>query len=396
MIRRLTLLTLSLAALALLAGCPAKVTPVTPTPPQGVASGEPIKIGAILSVTGAAGAPLGTPEKNTALMVQDLINQAGGIQNRPVQVIVEDDQSDNTQAATAAKKLIESDKVCAVIGPSLSGTTLAVVDTFEKAEIPLISLAASVKITQPVKKWIFSTAQPDTIAVTRLYSYMKTQGLRKLGVIYDSNAFGKSGLEALQSQASSAGMEIVASESFESKDTDMTTQLTKLKGAQPEAIVCWGTNPGPAIVAKNVKTLQIKVPVFMSHGVSNQKFIELSGPAADGIIFPSGRILVASLLPETDQQKLVLLEYTKFYEEKYRQLPDHFGGHAWDAMRMLQQVMNVSGDEPAAIREGLETKIKDFVGISGIFSLSPTDHNGLTQDAFVMVTVKQGQWALAE
>jgi branched-chain amino acid transport system substrate-binding protein len=379
----------------LCAGCPTKVTPVTPTPPSGIPQGEPIKIGAILSVTGAAGAPLGTPEKNTAQMVVDLINQNGGLKGRPVTLIVEDDQSDSTLAATAAKKLIESDKVCAVIGPSLSGTTLAIVDTFEKAQIPLISCAASVKITQPVKKWVFSTAQPDVIAVAKLFAFMKTKNLKKIGVIYDSNPFGKSGLEALTKQAAGAGMTIVGSESFESKDTDMTTQLTKIKGASPDAIVCWGTNPGPAIVAKNVKTLKLTMPLFMSHGVSNQKFIELAGPAADGVIFPSGRILVASLLPETDKQKPVLGEFAKAYTDKYKLPPDHFGGHAWDAMRLLQKVIQENGAEPAKIREGLEG-VKNFIGISGVFSLSPTDHNGLTQDAFVMVTVKQGKWALAE
>ena len=380
----------------LLAGCPAKITPVTPTPPGGgTPTGLPIKIGAIFSVTGAAGAPLGTPEKNTAQMVVDLINAQGGIKGRPIELIVEDDQSDNTIAATAAKKLIETDKVVAVIGPSLSPTTLAIAETFEKAQIPLVSCAASVKITQPVKKWVFSTAQPDVIAVAKLYGYMKTKNLHKLGVIYDSSAYGKSGLDALQKQAAGAGMQVVASESYESKDTDMTTQLTKIKGAGPEALICWGTGTAPEIVAKNIKTLKLTMPLFMSHGVSNQKFIELAGPAADGVVFPSGRILVASLLPETDKQKPVLGEFAKAYTDKYKLPPDHFGGHAWDAMRMLQKVLNEGTDTPAKIRDGLEG-IKGFIGISGVFNLSATDHNGLTQDAFVMVTVKQGKWALAE
>jgi branched-chain amino acid transport system substrate-binding protein len=148
-------------------------------------------------------------------------------------------------------------------------------------------------------------------------------------------------------------------------------------------------------VAKNVKTLKITVPLFMSHGVSDQKFLDLAGPAADGVTFPAGRILVASLLPDTDKQKAALLAFDKNFQAKYHRPPDHFGGHAWDAMHLLAQVMATAGDDRAKIRDGLE-EVKDFVGISGVFNLSPTNHNGLTQDAFVMVTVQQGKWVLAQ
>ncbi len=400
--RVVTVVVCLLATLLLVAGCPKAPEdesslgagmPTRPTKPA--LTGEPIKVGAIFSVTGTAGAPLGTPEKETALMVEEMVNDSGGINGRPLKIIIEDDQSDNTQAATAAKKLIEADQVVAVVGPTLSGTTLAIVDTFEKAQVPLISCAASIKITQPVKKWVFSTAQPDVLAVARLMEYLKAKQIKSIAVLYDSNPFGKSGAEVLDKQAPENGIKIVAKETFESKDTDMTTQLTKAKAANPEAVICWGTNPGPAIVAKNMKQLKMSIPLFMSHGVANRKFIELAGDAAEGVVFPAGKLLVAETLPETDKQRQVLLDYSKAFQGKYGKSADTFGGHGWDALQLVIQALKQVGPDRAKLRDAIEST-KDFVGISGVFNLSPTDHNGLTKDAFVMVTIKGGNWTLAE
>ncbi len=401
--RHLTVAVLLLAAavVLVLGGCPKPTPP--PPPPVGPAlgptaqapSGEPIKIGAILSLSGP-GAPLGTPERDTLTMLEKSINDAGGVNGRPLKVIVADDQTDENQALAAAKRFVESDKVVACIGPSTSPTTLTIMPVFKKAEIPLISCAAAVKITQPVEKYVFSTAQPDVIAVAKLMDYLKAKGFKKLAVVADSNAFGQSGVEALEEQAPKNGMQIVRKESFGSKDTSMTTQLTKIKGAGADAIVCWGTNPGPAIVAKNARELKITTPLFMSHGVSNAKFVELAGPAADGVIFPSGRILVADQLTDTDKQRSVLLEYTKAFQAANEgKTPDHFGGHAWDAMHMIVAALRSAGPDPKALAAALE-QTRDFVGVGGIFNLSPTDHNGLTKDAFVLVTVKEGKWEIVK
>ncbi|HEY3398349.1 MAG TPA: ABC transporter substrate-binding protein [Armatimonadota bacterium] len=392
------LLVLALA-LSLLAGCPKP--PASPTPPPGPApaagaapTGAPLKIGAILSLQGP-GAPLGTPESSTLKLLEKSINAAGGINGRPLQIVIQDDQSDETAALTAAKQLIENEKVLAVIGPSISGTSLAVMPTFEKAGVPLISCAAAVKITKPVNKWVFSTAQPDTLAVAKLMDYLKAKGIKQIAVLTDSNAFGSSGLEALKAQAGSQGLTIVAAETFGSKDTSMTTQLTRIKGKSPQAIICWGTNPGPAIIAKNAKDLKLTIPLFMSHGVSNHKFVELAGPAAEGVIFPSGRILVADFLAADDKQKQGLLDFTKAYSAEYGTPPDHFAGHAWDAMQIIAAALKSSGDDRAKLRDAIE-KTTGFVGIGGIFNLSATDHNGLTKDAFVLVTVKGGKWEIVK
>jgi branched-chain amino acid transport system substrate-binding protein len=175
----------------------------------------------------------------------------------------------------------------------------------------------------------------------------------------------------------------------------MTSQLTKIRGSQAQALICWGTNPGPAVIARNAKQLGLKLPIFMSHGVSSKKFIELAGDAAEGIILPSGRVLVADLLPKSDKQKKSLLSFIKDYQNHFKAEGDHFGGHAWDAIMLLKGAIEKVGDKPAAIRDQLE-KTKNFAGIGGIFSFSPEDHSGLNKDAFVLVEIKQKDWVLVK
>lgn len=355
---------------------------------------EPIKIGAIVAITGPA-SPLGVPERDTLMMLEEKINAEGGVNGRPLKIIIYDTESDETKAVMAIKKLIEEDKVLAVIGPSQTGTTLAVVDTVEKAEIPLISLAAGIQIVEPVKKWVFKTPQTDVFAVSKILDYLEAQGLRKIAVINVSNAFGESGKNQVLLQAKERGMEVVAEESFGPEDTDMTAQLTRIKASDAEVVICWGTNPGPAMVAKNMKQLGMKIPLLQSHGVANKKFIELAGEAAEGVIFPVGKLLVAKALPDDDPQKPVLLEYSSMFEEKYGRTADTFGGHAWDALHLLVNAIKKVGTDKAAIRDALENTT-GFVGTGGIFNFSPEDHNGLTKDAFVMVKIVNGEWTLLE
>ncbi|MGQ9626731.1 MAG: ABC transporter substrate-binding protein [Anaerolineae bacterium] len=355
---------------------------------------EPIKIGAIVAITGPA-SPLGVPERDTLMMLEEKINAEGGLNGRPLKIIIYDTESDETKAVMAIKKLIEEDKVLAVIGPSQTGTTLAVVDTVEKAEIPHISLAAGIQIVEPVKKWVFKTPQTDLFAVSRILDYLETQGISKIAVINVSNAFGESGKNQVLLQAKERGMEVVAEESFGPEDTDMTAQLTRIKASDAEVVICWGTNPGPAMVAKNMMQLGMKIPLLQSHGVANKKFIELAGEAAEGVIFPAGRLLVAKDLPEDDPQKPVLLEYSSMFEEKYGRSADTFGGHAWDALYLLVNAIKKVGTDKEAIRDALENTT-GFVGTGGIFNFSPEDHNGLTKDAFVMVKIVNGEWTLLE
>lgn len=357
-----------------------------------VLAAPPVKIGALFSVSGPASF-LGEPERNTAVMMVDEINKAGGIKGRKLELVVYDTQGDATKAVQAANKLIKDDKVVAIIGPSTTGDSMAVIPVVERAEIPMISCAAGIKITEPVNKWVFKTAQNDVLAVMKIYKHLQQQKIDKVAILTVSDGFGSSGREQLRLQAKEFDIKIISDETYGPKDTDMTVQLTKIRGNEAQAIICWGTNPGPAIVARNARQLGIKTPLYMSHGVSSKKFIELAGDGAEGIILPSGKVIVADQLPDSDAQKKNLMNYVRKYQERYKVEGDHFGGHAWDAIMLLKNAMEKGGFSPAAIRDQLE-KTKKFSGIGGTFSFSPDDHAGLTSDAFVLVQVVNSDWKL--
>ena len=353
-----------------------------------------IKIGALFAVTGPA-AFLGEPERNTAQMVVDEINKAGGVKGRKLELIIYDTAGNATKAVQLATKLIKNDKVAAIIGPSTTGESMAVIPVAEKEQVPLISCAAGIKITEPVKKWVFKTAQNDTLAVGRIFEYLQKNKQNKIAILTVSDGFGASGREQLKAQASKYGITIVSDDTYGPKDTDMTAQLTKIRTSQAQVIICWGTNPGPALVAKNIKQLGIKLPVYMSHGVSSKKFVELAGDAAEGIRLPSGKVLVSDVLPNTDAQKKSLLAFVKDYQNHYKAEGDHFGGHAWDAVMLLKSAIEHGASTPDTIRDQLE-KTKQFHGIGGTFTYSAQDHAGLGKDAFVLVEIKNRDWVIVK
>lgn len=263
---------------------------------------KPYVVGAFVSVTGP-NSTLGTPERDTLVMLESKINKNGGINGHPLKVVIEDDASDNTNAVKAANKLINRDNVCALIGGSGTGPSLAVAPLAEESQVTQISMAAGLMITSPLKKWVFRVAPTDTLVAGKLMEYFAQHKINKIAIIYDSNAFGTSGRDQLKVFAPKFHISIVSEEAFASKDTDMTVQLTKIRTSAAQAIVCWGTNPGPAQVAKNVQQLGITIPLFMSHGMANQTFLDQAGAAADGIMLPAEKLIIAKDLPASDLQK---------------------------------------------------------------------------------------------
>ena len=377
--------------------------PVAPTPmptqPSAAArpEGEPIKIGAILSVTGAASS-LGDPEKKTVEMLAEQINEAGGVLGRPLEVIVQDDKSSNDPAALAATDLLENENVVAIVGPSRTPTTMAIKGIVQEAECPLVSCAAGAAITEPVADsyWTFRTPQMDVIAVAKIVDYLMAEGITKVASIYVDNPFGQSGNDQIAEQMPQAGIEVVATESFGGEDTDMTAHLTRIKAKAPEAVICWAVQGPPATVARNIKELQMDVKVIMSHGVANEKFIELAGDGAEGVMLPAGRLLVHDQIAADDPQRPLLAQYAADYEAKYGSAPNTFGGHAYDALTLVVQAIENAGEAGrAAIRDELE-RITDFEGTGGIFNYSAEDHSGLDEDAFVWVRIEGGEWKLVE
>jgi branched-chain amino acid transport system substrate-binding protein len=351
---------------------------------------EPIKIGAVFAVTGKA-SWLGEPERNTVKMIEAAVNAKGGINGRPIQVIVEDDAGLEPNTVNAVKKLATKDNVVAIVGPTTTGTTLAVKPIAEEYGVPLISCAAAEAIVNPVAKWVFKTPQKDSDCATRIYEHMRENGITKVAIITSTDGFGATGRAQLQALAPTMGIELVADETYAPTDTDMTAQLTKIKGSPAQALVNWSVGPVQVVVVKNVRQLGLTIPVYQSHGFGNPKNIEACGPAGEGIIFPAGRLLVVQSLLDNHPQKAVLAKYKAEYEEQFKDQVSTFGGHAFDALWLVLDAIKAVGPDRAKIRDYIENT-KGFVGTGGVFNFSPTDHCGLDKNAFEMMTVKDGKF----
>ena len=353
----------------------------------------PIKIGGLFAVTGPA-AFLGEPEKNTLELLVKEANAKGGINGSKIELVIYDTGGDVTKAVQLANKLIKNDKVSAIVGPSTTGETMAVIPIAEKEQVPLISCAAGIKITDPVKKWVFKTPANDHVAAEKILLQAAKLKQKNIAILTVSDSFGSSGREQLKQMAAKHGFKVVADEVYGPKDTDMTPQLTKIKAAKPDAIICWGTNPGPAIITRNVQQLGIKAQLYQSHGVASKKYIELaSAQAAQGVMLPAGKLAVFDLLKKTDPQAKLLKEYNDSYKKAYGVEASTFGGYAYDGFMLVAQPVKKGAVTRAQIRDGIE-KGGSMVGVSGIFKMTPKDHNGLDLSAFEMVRIDKGDWLI--
>ena len=353
-----------------------------------------IKIGSVLSVTGPASF-LGDPEKKTLEIYVNEINAKGGVNGQKLQLIVYDDAANADTARTFATRLVEEDKVVAVVGGSTTGSTLAMIPVFEEAQIPFISLAGAVQIIEPVRKWVFKTPHTDRMACEKIFADLKSRNLTNIALISGTDAFGKSMRDQCVAVASKAGITIVTEETYGPRDSDMTPQLTNIKNkAGVQAVVNPGFGQGPAIVTRNYKQLAITLPLYQSHGVASKQFIELAGPAAEGVRLPAAAILIADKLPANDPQKPVVVNYTKTYQDRTKQAVSTFGGHAYDGLMILVQAMErAKSTDAAKVRDEIE-KTKGFIGTGGIVNMSPTDHMGLDLSAFHMLEITNGDWTL--
>ena len=353
---------------------------------------ETYKVGALFAITGPA-SWLGEPEKNTVEMIEKEINAQGGINGHPLKIIVKDTAGEKSKTIMAVNKLILKDEVLAIVGPSRSGSTMAIIPIVEKHRVPMVSCAAAEKIINPVSKWVFKTPQNDSDAVKRIYEKTREMGITSIAIISDTTAFGKSGKEQLEKFAPEMGITIVANEIYNPEDTDMTAQLLKIKTSNAQAIVNWSIVPAQTLVIRKKAQLGITLPLFQSHGFGNVKYARVAGESADGVIFPGSRLLAVDTLPENHPQKKVLTEYKKAYEEKFRSEVSTFGGHAYDALHLIIEALRKVGPDNDKIRTYIENK-KNFIGTGGVFNFSPEDHVGLKKDAFEMLTVNDGYFTV--
>lgn len=363
---------------------------------------DTIKLGAFFDLSGRA-AFIGTPTKLVAEMVVDKINAEGGINGKMLELEVGDTEANPARAASIAKKFIYKDKVTAIIGPTLTDTGMNVKKIAHEGKTPIFMTVGGDPVIMGGEKfgpfeWVFKSPQRSSIAVERLFIYLKEKGLTKIALLTAADGFGKDGARWMKKLAPQYGIEILIEESFGNRDTDMTAQLTKAKNAAPQALVAWTIGPAGSIVAKNKAQLGIDLPLFQCHGLPDPKYIELAGAASEGDRMPSTKLMVADALPDSDPQKPVIQEFIKLYKEKGydKQFPiNTHSGYAWDAITIVANAMKKVGTEPEALRAEIEAT-KNYVGISGTYNITPEDHNGLGVDSMVIVQVKDGKFVLAE
>jgi len=366
----------------------AMLAPAAPVAGQGA----PIRIAAIFAVTGP-GSSLGKPEQDTARMLQTQWAAAGGIGGRPVQVITYDTESDPTKAVLLIKKAVTEDNVLAVVGGTTSPESQAMADYAMQAEVPLMSVAASTTLTVPTRRWVFQMPQRNALAAQKAVEYLAATGVKTVAFLYRNDDFGQDGLVGIRTFGRPHGITIVDTEPFAATDTDLSAQVVRARAKNPGAMVVWSTPPTASIAAKNIRQLGMRVPIVESHGVANRAFIQLAGPAADGVVFPSGKLLVAGQLSPSDPQKPLLEKYARDFDAANRYTANTFGGHAFDGLTMLADAIRHAGTDRGKIRDYVE-HLRGFIGTGGVFNMSPENHNGLVPSDMVLVVIKNDNWAI--
>jgi branched-chain amino acid transport system substrate-binding protein len=356
---------------------------------------QDIRIGGLLETSGFI-ASLGQPGLEGAQLAVEQVNAAGGVGGRKIQFVNVNSESDNTKTVSGFKRLVEQDRVVAVVGPMSSGSVFAVADSVEGAKIPMIANGASRGIVQPPEKRRFMFLAPltDVVVQSAMLKDMQAKGIKRIAILNSDVAFGTSGRDSLEKGVGAYGISIVAKETFGNSDTDMTPQLTKIRGSDAEATVIWATGPGLAISTKNHRALGIKTPLYLAHSSNDFNFLKLAGDAANGVLLPSSKIYVTAALPASDPQKAVVERFVRDYEKKYGKPPATFAGNGYDAAMMLIDAIRKVGTDPVKLRDAIEST-RDHVGVTALYSYSANDHYGTRPESVVMLTVRDGKFTLA-
>ena len=359
---------------------------------------DTIKVGSLFETSGFL-AFLGNQGLEGANLAVEEINAAGGVLGKEIELINFNTESDETKAVIGVKKLIERDKVVALIGAMNSGSTFSIIDIVQRAEIPIVSNGASRALSTPVdeKKWIFQAPLTDVLVINVLIDYMKKHGISKIGLINADSGFATSGQKQWEKIAPQRGIDIVIQQTYGNSDPDMTPQLTNIRASSDvQAVVQWGTGKGQAIVAKNYRQLGIEHPLFYSHAASDPNLIKLAGSAANGIVFPTSKIAVVDELPDSDPQKEVTANFVKKFVAKYGRGPATFAGNGYDSMMMLAAAIGRAGStDPAAIRDAFE-QTTNYPGVTSVYTYSAMDHYGAQPEGVALHAIKDGRMRLLE
>ena len=355
-----------------------------------------VNVGVTVSATGPA-ASLGIPQKNTVALMPQTI---GG---QKINYIVLDDASDSTLAVSNTRKLITENKVDVILGSTVTPNSLAMIDVVAENQTPMISMAASARIVEPVdakKRWVFKTPQNDIMMSLAIATSMADSSVKTVGFIGFADAYGEGWFGEFSKAAALKGLTIVASERYARTDTSVTGQVLKIVAAKPDAVLVAGSGTPAVLPQRALKERGYAGKYYQTHGVANNDFLRVGGKDVEGTLLPSGPVLVAAQLPASNPVKKSALDYVTKYEAMYgKGSVSTFGGHMWD-VGMLMQVAVANALKKAqpgtpefrsALRDALENT-KDVHGAHGIFNMSPTDHLGLDQRARVMVKIENGAW----
>lgn len=359
-----------------------------------------INVGVTLSATGPA-ASLGIPEKNTIELLPKTM--AG----QKVNYIVLDDASDTTTAVKNARKLISESKVDIIIGSTTTPNSLAMIDVAAESETPMIAMAASARIVEPMdekRKWVFKTPQNDAQMSTAIIEHMTSNNIKTVAFIGFADAYGDGWWNEFSKLAEVRKLKIVGNERFSRTDTSVTGQVLKVLAAKPDAVLIGGAGTPAALPQKSLKEKGYKGQIYQTHGVANNDFLRVCGKDCEGTVLPTGPMLVAAQLPADNPVKKSANEYVSKYEAAYgKGSVSSFGGYAWDAGVLLANAVPAalkkakpgSREFRLALRDALETT-KNLPAAHGVFNMSPTDHLGFDQRARVMVSIQGGTWKLAK
>jgi branched-chain amino acid transport system substrate-binding protein len=357
---------------------------------------EAIKIGALFSTSGP-GAFLGVPEERGARLKVDEINKAGGINGRKVELVVYDTEGNTGKAAQLARRLIDSDHVVAIIGPSSSGESLQVLPIANETKTPLIAHAGTEKMTNPVTPYVFNTPPTDRVVAAHLLSVFKKRGLTQIALLSAADGFGQSGANVVKELAPKYGVTIVRHEEFNRTDPDMTAQVLKAKDSPAQAMLVWSAFPAPTIIARNAAAVGYNKPMYNSFAAASKDLLVQAGPAAEGSFVSSMRLLAPETLKSNDPMRPAVMKIYNEYKAKYNEAPATFAAHSHDAMSLIEAAARkingpVTRDN---LRAALETVT--LTGGNGIYHLSPTSH-GLDPESnsMVLLQAKGGQWVVSD
>jgi branched-chain amino acid transport system substrate-binding protein len=343
------------------------------------ASGEPIKIGAVLSITGAAAA-LGVLERDLLAMGEKLVNAKGGVRGRPIQVIVRDDATNPDTALSQANDLIFGQKVVALLGPTISATTVAVGGITHRNNIPQFSFAGIGPAVEFERKCVFHMPIGFELRAHALLTYAREIGAKRLGVLHDAG-FGNLIQGHMRKFAEKYGVDLVAIEKFEFGATDTTTQAAKVKAAQPDAVVIITASATPF---RDVRRLQMNQTIIADLASSTYEYVNAMGPAADNVIFPE---FVIGEDPLAHQKDFVAL-----YQKEFNRLPKFIEAFTWDALNILTNALNKVGPDAGGEKVCAAVREKPYAGVFATYDFAAPDMNGVTLSSFVFAKLVNGKY----